>query len=286
MNIRRSELVSRENYGDHVVMLIIPLAGVSAHEVTHPLSLLMAFQAATIDSNQMKWLVIFVGIAAVSLAIVAIFFLAVIIGGLVAYKEASKEIKVLKSQANQLVDRSQTLIAEFTPQIRQITAKVDTITGHVERLAALVHEKADEISPTITAANKTVLEANETVRETVRTTKVTAQEANEKTRAQITRVDKMISGALDATARLGVAIEQGISKPGREVAGVIAGLKAGLQTFAGAAQAFRPRPVAKAAASTPGRPAGGSTPPTRFPVIARVNEPVPAKYPTKPDSEY
>ena len=268
-------------------MLTHPLATLSAHTLQAPLSSLLAFQAETIDSNQMKWLVIFVGVAAISLAIVALFILVAAIGAFIAYRDVSKEVGLLRNQANSLIGKSQTLITELTPQIRQITAKVDNITGHVERLTALVHSKADEISPSITAANETFLHANETARETIRTTSATVQDANEKTRAQLTRVDGMITGALSSVARLGVAIEQGIAKPGREVAGIVAGLRAGLQTFAGASQAFRQRTTPTRPASAPTRSASA---PEAYPAASArlrvVEETLRPTYPPKPRNEF
>jgi len=250
-------------------MLNISLAGSIAHTLPNPLSALLAFQADTITSGQFKWLIIFVAIAAFSLLFVALVILIAILGAVRAQKELGGEIKKFRDDASQFIDKSHSLIVEITPQIRQITAKVDTITAHVEHLAALVHEKADEISPTVTAANQTVLEANATVRETIRTASATVQDANLKTRAQISRVDGIITSALNGAVRLGVAIEQGIAKPGREVAGVIAGLKAGVDVLATAAsRALNSRP-------SPQR----WTPPTSTPgpVPTRPIYPVPTK---------
>ncbi len=247
-------------------MLTITLAGPIAHTPPNPLSSLLAFQAQTIDSSQMNHLVIFVGIAAISLLFIALVVLGAILGALKAQKELSGEIKKFRDDASMLIGKSHTLIVELTPQIHQITTKVETITGHVEHLAALVHEKADEIAPTITAANQTVIETNQTVRETIRNASATVQDANNKTRAQISRVDNMVSSALSGAARLGVAIEQGISKPGREVAGVIAGLKAGFDTLASAAtRSLNSRPVTPRTTTrtNPTRPASGLVPSLR-----------------------
>jgi methyl-accepting chemotaxis protein len=251
---RKTAIFAERHLGDHVIMLNISLAGTIAHTLPHPLSALLVFQADTIANGQFKWLVIFVGIAAISLLILALVVLGAIFAGLKAQQELGGEIKKFRDDASQLIQKSNALIVEITPQIRQITAKVETITGHVEHLAALVHEKADEISPTVTAANQTVLEANATVRETIRTASATVQDANLKTRAQISRVDGIITSALNGAVRLGVAIEQGIAKPGREVAGVIAGLKAGVDVLAGAAsRALSARPAPQR--STPPAPA-------------------------------
>lgn len=257
-------------------MLNTSLAGSLAYTM-HPLRSLLAFQSGAADSSQMDHLVLFVGIAAISLAIVAIFFLIASIGAMIAYRQVSAEAAKLRQQTNELIAKSQSLVAEFGPQVRQIAAKVDTITLHVEQVAALVHAKADEISPTITAANQTVQQANETVRETIRTASATVQDANNKTRSQISRVDGMISSALDGVVRMGVAIEHGIARPGREVAGVIAGLKASFDVFAtAAARAINSRPPTSRPTQPRTSPSAAPTP-RSLPETPRPIYPVPAK---------
>lgn len=276
--MRKTATIAKEHYGDHVIMLTIPLAGSIAHSIPNPLSTLLAFQTETIDSTQMGHLVIFVGIAAFSLLFMALVVLGAILAAAKAQKELSGEIKKFRDDASLLIGKSHSLIVELTPQIHQITTKVDTITGHVEHLAALIHEKADELSPTITAANETLLEANQTVRDTVRNTNATVQDANAKTRAQISRVDGIVTGALNSAVRLGVAIEQGIAKPGREVAGVVAGLKAGFETLANAAsRTINSRPGAPR--STPPRPPSAGRP------VSEASRPI-YPVPVKPDRDF
>jgi hypothetical protein len=212
-------------------MLISSLAGYTIQfplHLTTPVGALAFFQAQdSINSGNSKTLLAFVIIAALALAVQAIVVLAVGLAMLKARTELLSHVSELKGKAIPLIEKSHALVIDLTPQIKEITAKVNTITGHVETISGIVETKATEIAPTVTAANETVLAANETVRD-----------ANLKTRAQISRVNGMVSSALDATVRLGVAIEQGIAKPGREVAGVIAGLKAGLDTLLSGAKAF------------------------------------------------
>jgi hypothetical protein len=265
-------------------MLIQHLAGLVVHPSLSPLNALLALQAPDAAANSK--LILFVGIAAIALAIQAL----ILVGGIIvvailatrAQKELGGEVAKFRDQASQLMEKSHSLIVELTPQVRQITAKVDLVAGHVEHLSALVREKADEISPTISAANQTVLEANERVRDTVRTAHLTVQDANLKTRAQISRVDSIITGALNATVRLGVAIEHGIARPGREVAGVIAGLKAGADIFATAAsRALKSQPLTPV--SKPGRPITPAVPGLQtFHETPRPIYPVPVK----PETDY
>ena len=200
----------------------------TSHVASHTLSVLAVLQEQdSINSGNSKLLLVFVAVAAIALLAQAVVVAGI---GFVVYKAQKAvldHIGEIKGKAYPLIEKSQELITDLRPKINEITEKVNVITGHVEHIAALAKEKAEEFSPTISAANQTVASANETV-----------AEANRKTRAQINRVDGMISSALDATVRLGTAIEHGITRPGREIAGIVTGLRVGLDTLMSGARAF------------------------------------------------
>lgn len=205
---------------------MIPQAATLLHSSL--LSSLAAFQAQdVINSGNAKLLEVFIAIAAIALLAQAIVVVGIGIGAFKVYKLVNGHIGELRAKAMPIIEKSQALVEQLTPQIHEITAKVNNITGHVEEIVGMAKDKALEFSPTISAANLTVAAANETVRD-----------ANLKTREQVTRVNGMISGALDATVRLGHAIEHGITQPGREIAGVLSGVKAGLSTLTHAARGF------------------------------------------------
>lgn len=209
-------------------MLTTHLAGLDALHGAAPYRVLAFFQAQdSINSGNSRLLIIFIGITALALLTQALVVVVMGVGAMKAIKEIQGHVVELRAKAMPLIAQSHDLVSELTPKIREITNKVNSITGHVEEISALARDKAQEFSPTITAAKQTVEQANRTV-----------QEANLKTRAQISRVDSMITSSLNSAARLGVAIEQGITKPGREVAGVISGLRAGLDTLLSGARAF------------------------------------------------
>ncbi len=209
-------------------MLTTHLAGLDALHCAAPYRVLALFQAQdSINSGNAKLITAFIIIAALALLAQALVVVVVGLGALKAVKEIQTHIGEFRAKAMPLIAQSHSLVTELTPTVREITEKVNTITAHVEQISAMARDKAVEFSPTISAANKTVAQANETV-----------QDANLKTRAQISRVNGMISSSLDAAARLGVALEQGISKPGREVAGIVSGVRAGLDTLLSGARAF------------------------------------------------
>jgi len=209
-------------------MLTTHLASLNAFHCAAPWRVLGFFQAQdSINSGNSKLLMIFVGIAAFALLTQALVAVFVGVGSLKALKALQTQVSELREKAMPLIVHSQTLVNEFTPKIREITDKVVIITAHVEEIAAVAREKVNEFSPTISAANKTVVDATQTV-----------QNVNRKTQDQISRVNGMITTSLDAASRLGVAIEHGITKPGREIAGIVSGLRAGLDTLLSGARVF------------------------------------------------
>jgi hypothetical protein len=202
----------KDNTGEEVVMPITHLAGTVA---IHSLASFAIYQL-----EESKLLMIFIGIVAFAMLTQAIVTVGLGIAAFKAQRKLLGHLEEFKAKALPLIDKSHALVVELGPQVHKIAATVETITEHVERIAAVVHAKTDEIAPTVTAANLTV------------------QDANLKARAQVSRVDHMVSSVLDATVRLGVAIEQGIARPSREIAGVLSGFRAGFDTLIRGARAF------------------------------------------------
>jgi uncharacterized protein YoxC len=213
------------------------------------------FQAQdAINSGNAKLLMVFIGLAAFALLVQAIAVVVVALGAVKAQKVILGHVEEIKAKVLPFVDKSHTLVNDLTPQVKEITAKtnllitdmtpqvkditakvqalvgelspqivgitakVHTITGHVEEITALAKDKVVEFGPTVSAANETAKQANETVRATI-------MDAGDKTRAQVDRVNVMVSGVLDATTKLGKAIEYGVTQPAREVSGFVSGAK-------------------------------------------------------------
>ena len=242
---------------------------VADHLASNTFSTLAAFQAQdSINSGNSKLLMIFIGLAAIALLTQAGVVVFMALGARKAQQELTSHFIELKEKAMPLIATSHNLVTELTPEIREITTRISKIAAQVERLSVLVNEKAEEFAPTISAANRTAAEANET-----------AQDLNRKARAQVTRVNGMVTTALDATARLGVAIEKGITVPGREVAGILSGLKVGFDTLLSGARAFG------SGGRLGGRSTPRPTPPRPMTPYRIIEEPV-APYPgRRPNSD-
>ncbi len=88
--------------------------------------------------------------------------------------------------------------------------------------ASTVRVKVEELGVTVS-------ELNETMRE-----------INGRTRVQVRRVDGIVSDALQATEEISQTVQHGIKGPVKQIAGVIAGVRAAIETLV-ARSPFRSR---------------------------------------------
>ena len=188
-----------------------------------------------------RLMMIFIGVAALALAIQTCISIGFVLGAVKAKQEAEAKIKEIMGKIQPLIDKAHPLIdkahplieqasgfvtqatgvvQELQPKVVAITDKVTAIAGHAEQIAALARDKAVEFSPTLSAANETVREANQTVRE-----------ANQKTQAQVQRVNGMVTSVLDTTTQIGKSLHHTIMQPGREISGIALGVKTAVKTF-------------------------------------------------------
>jgi hypothetical protein len=174
----------------------------------------------TLGTGTTRLLMIFVGIAAFALLAQACVMLGMAVGAAKAQKKILGHVETINEKLLPLLDKSNVLVADLTPQLKDIAARAQTITGHVEEISGVVRDKVNEFAPTISAANQTLNEAA-----------VTARDANARTREQVHRVDGMISSTLDVVSQMGRAIQNGITAPVREASNLVDGLKTGILTF-------------------------------------------------------
>ena len=171
---------------------------------------LMAFQVQSSGSvDRETLLVVFVGI-------IALFFLALIIGlvaaAIYALKLKRDVLKAIDTVKATVQEKAYPVVASTQELIRDLTPKIKTIT-----------ENAAEISHTVRAQ---VTDIDSTLSD------VTA-----KARAQADRVNGMVSSTLNTTTNVVSSVERGVRAPIREVAGLFAGLKAGWDVL------LQPRPA-------------------------------------------
>ena len=209
------------------------------------------------SSGQINWLLVFVGVIAFCSFVQFCVFVGAAIAALKAYKSVSAEINVLKGKTMPLVASVQGVITDIRPKVNAISAKVQEIvedsTPKVKVMTSKVQEIIEDATPKVKTVTTNVADisgiAKTKVQEfeaTLGNANDTLREANSKTRAQVEKVDGMISSTLKATSDLGNTIHRGIRMPVMEVAGVVNGVKAALDVLVGKTRDFSGRTEAGA----------------------------------------
>lgn len=176
-------------------------------------------QNDSISAGNTRLLMIFVGVVALSMFVQAVVVVAAAIGAAKTQKKVLAIVEDLRARAYPLMDKATPIIDKAQSLFETTLPKIHTISDNLVEVSEVVKVKAHEFN-------------------------VTLSEANLKTRAQVTRVDGMISTGLTATAALADLVHKGIRTPLVEVSGVVNGFKAGIDVLFN-----NPRPVKPVATS-------------------------------------
>ena len=158
----------------------------------------------SLSSGNSRLLMVFVAMVAVALMIQAI---ALIVMAITAGKARKRGIEI----AEELRQKMLPIIADSHQFIKDNAPKVKVITENLVETSHTIRSKAQEFD-------------------------VTASELNHKTRAQVARVDTMVTSVLNTTSEITDTVQRGIKIPLREVSGLVNGLKAGLDVLVGRAR--------------------------------------------------
>jgi methyl-accepting chemotaxis protein len=168
---------------------------------------------AAMSSRDEHWLMY----CCIAIAVAMVFQAIVTIAASLAAMKTMKEFKAL---AHDVHSRATPIMQKTSDVINDLSPKIRTVSENVTQISYTVREKVDEVGETITQVNRTVGEINRTVAET-----------NQKTRGQVEHVDRMVKTALDTTEEIGQTVANGIRGPLKQVAGMIAGMRAGIETL-------------------------------------------------------
>lgn len=149
---------------------------------------------------------IFLGIVAVA---VVIGFLGMCVAGiklLQLMRKAERLAERMEGKISPMIDKTHALVDQLGP-------KVHSITTNVEQISYTVRSKVDEFSVTADEINRTV------------------KDANKRTQAQVSRVDGIVSEALHTAQNVSRTVQEGVRKPVQQIAGIIAGVKKGMETW-------------------------------------------------------
>ena len=151
-------------------------------------------------------MMIFMGIIAV--AVIA-GFLGVCIAGLTGLRLIRKfegMAERAEEKVSPMIDKSRALVDELGPKMR-------TITNNVEQISYTVRTKVDEFSATAEEINRTV------------------KDANTRTQEKVARVDGIVSEALNTAHNVSRTVQENVRKPVQQIAGIIAAVKKGVETW-------------------------------------------------------
>jgi methyl-accepting chemotaxis protein len=160
----------------------------------------------TLSGRDVHWLMIFVAIIALALVVQAL-------GFVIAAVFASKLLLKLGDIAERAEERTGPFLTKTTELLDDVTPRLRSISNNVEQMSYTVRAKCDEVGETLSQLNRTVVDANN------------------RTRNQVARVDGIVSDALHTTEQVSHVVQEGIRVPVKQMAGIIAGLKVGLETF-------------------------------------------------------
>jgi len=166
----------------------------------------IVFQNSDFSSHDIHLAMIFLAIIALALVVQAI---GVVISGLFAAKLLHRVdgiANIVEQRTGPILDRTNELLRDLGP-------KLHTVTTNVEQISYTVRAKVDEVGETVSQLNETVMGINDLAW------------------VQAVRVDGIVTDALVATAEISSAVQDGIRAPVRQIAGIIAGLRAGIETL-------------------------------------------------------
>jgi len=152
-------------------------------------------------------------LAMIFLAIIAIALVAQAIGVLISGAFAAKLSKRVGDLADTIEKKTVPILDKTNQMLHDLSPKVQSFTQNAEQISYTVRTKVDELAVTVGELNDTV------------------REINGRTRMQVVRVDGIVTDALVATEEISQTVQNGIKAPVRQIAGVIAGLRAGLETL-------------------------------------------------------
>ena len=148
------------------------------------------------------------------LLVIAVALVAQAVGVLMAAAFALKMFRKIEAMTNSFDRKTTPIIENMTALAAELTPKVRAITTNVEEISYTVREKCDEVSATLSEINRTVADLNI------------------KTRVHVNHVDGLVTEALVTTEEVSRTVQESIKKPVRQIAGIIAGLRAGIETLA------------------------------------------------------
>lgn len=129
--------------------------------------------------------------------------------------------------------------------IRKSMVKLHGVANDVREqalpLIASTRSLIEDLSPKLKVAVSNLTEVSHTLRDQAEHVNETVEDLLDKTEAQISRIDAIVTGAIDAVDHAAQVVETAVSTPVRRVSGIISGIKTGVKVFVGLERHRSPR---------------------------------------------
>jgi hypothetical protein len=149
--------------------------------------------------KQQTLLIVFIGVAALSLLLQAASMLAVAIGARKAQKKVMALADDVRLHALPVIMSSREVLQDIGPRLKVITA-------NLEATSTVLRSKSDQVSGLV-------------------------GDVTTRAQAQAARVDGMVKGTLDQVTYAVHAVEAGIAAPVRQLSGILNGIRAGVDVL-------------------------------------------------------
>jgi methyl-accepting chemotaxis protein len=123
------------------------------------------------------------------------------------------------------------LILTARKAVEKIEDLTDTLSLRALPLIAQSRLIIEDMSPKLRVISANLVEISTTLKNQTTHVNSTVGEVVDKTRNQAERVDEMVTAVLNSMAHAGETIHAGVSKPVRQVNGVLNALRAGLESY-------------------------------------------------------
>ena len=115
--------------------------------------------------------------------------------------------------------------------IKSISENVDDLRASAMPLIDHTRGFVERITPKVEETAQNVAEMSQTLKDHTAKVSASATEIAQRVNAQSSRVDAMVSGALDAIDRTAGFVVDTVNKPVRQLSGILAGVKAVVETL-------------------------------------------------------
>jgi methyl-accepting chemotaxis protein len=123
------------------------------------------------------------------------------------------------------------LVLAIRRAVEKIEKATTDLSGKAVPLMFQTRVILEDLSPKVKTITSNLVEISNTLKNQTQHVNSTVGEVVDKTRQQADRVDEMVTAVLDSVTHAGATIQAGVSKPVRQVSGILNGIRVGIETF-------------------------------------------------------